>query len=222
MPQSVPWVDIISTSISAVALSVSLFTFYITKLRSFKGYVVPASKISLTWFVVGEEDVPGIILECQFINQGAKPGKIEDVVIGLYNTDQGGSSPYLPFLIINGSIDVYVEEGEQKQSLSDFSSIWLQPDENRHVPIFFKAQTSEINLFEDCTYQLRMQYSGDNIRKVVKRKEMKWARSPAAYNFRISKEVLSAWKNHHTIRLESVELTENRKDAYHLGDSLVL
>jgi hypothetical protein len=218
MPQSPSWTDIAAIA-SIIALVVSIYTLFVTRLKWFKGVVIPSRRIALTWVTGGAADIPCIFVECQFINQGVKPGKIEDVIVELQNTDGGDRLPYLAFLVRNEAVDVYVEEGEREQTLRDFSTVWLKPDENKNISIFFKSSRTEIVLTANNTYRLSLLYTGDNVFRMVSWKILKWKVSPVHFSFRVSEAALQEWKNGQTVRLESAELEENRKEIFRHRDS---
>ena len=137
-----------------------------------------------------------------------------DLYLELFNTESGDRHPYIAFLVRNEGIDIFVETSEQEQSLEDFSSIWLKPDESRNIPIFFKSTSSGIPLSGDSNYRITLLFSGDNVKRRIQRKVIKWVQSPVCYNYRITENILNEWKDQTTLRLEATELIDNRRDAY--------
>lgn len=221
MSGSINWTDVFSLLIALGALTLSALTFYLTKLKQFKGYVIPTRRITLTWIEKGTGAggsqppsktgnlEPSLLLECEFINQGARPGKIEDVLIQLQHVGSGDKMSFLAYLM--GEFTGVL--AEEYQPLRDFSTLWIPPNSTIHTAIVFKP-ARELNL-SPGRYKLRLGYSGDNVRtKTSSGKEVMWAYSEVVFDFEISDEHIKEWKHYQTVRLESVNLQENRKEFF--------
>ncbi len=221
MSGSTNWTDVFSILIALGALALSAITFYLTKLKQFRGYVIPSRRLSLTWIEKpttirasqpqpkADNLEPGLLLECEFINQGAQPGKIEDVLIQLQHVASGDKMSFLAYLM-GGFSGLLTEE---IQPLQDFSTVWLPPNSTLHTAIIFKP-ARELNL-SPGRYKLRLGYSGDNVQtKTRGRKKVMWAYSKVAFDFEITEDHIKEWKRYQTVRLESVNLQENRKEFF--------
>jgi hypothetical protein len=221
MSGSTPWTDILSIFIALGALALSALTFYLTKLKQFRGYVIPTRRITLTWIEKRAESgastpstkpndlEPGLLLECEFINQGARPGKIEDVLIQLQHAGSGDKMSFLAYLM--GEFTGVL--AEENQPLRDFSTLWIPPNSTLHTVIVFKP-ARELNL-SPGRYKLRLGYSGDNVQtKTSSGRWLTWAYSDVVFDFEISDDHIKAWKRYQTVRLESVNLQENRKQFF--------
>lgn len=202
---------------SVLALVISLYTLFITKLKQFKGLVIPARRIVLSWEFREEGDLPCVFIECQFLNAGARPGKIEDVIVQLTNTDGGERLPYQAFLSRDEDLDTYIEEGEEGQPLRTFSSVWLRAEESRNISILFKPSQPGISFQPHHKYEVSMVYSGDNIRTFYKGKFINWCASPVKFSFSLSEKEVEEWQNRQTVQPESFEFHENRKEGYLLA-----
>ena len=84
--------EILSTSIAFLALMISSITAYFTLLARFQGNILPRRRVILTQI----ETIPYLGLECEFVNDGAKPGLIEDLSIDMMD-ETGKPTTFLPF-----------------------------------------------------------------------------------------------------------------------------
>ncbi len=77
--------EIVSSAIAILALVISGITAYLTFFAKFKAVFVVKRRVILTKI----QGVPHVVLECEFFNDGAKQGSIEDIILTVIHNETG-------------------------------------------------------------------------------------------------------------------------------------
>jgi hypothetical protein len=222
--------------LSILALGISVFTYFTTVGGKFKGIVIPTRRISLTWIEIENEqgqtkNQPCIYLECEFINQGPRPGKIEDVILEFANKNKGSHNPLYAYYVKKEDIfDIYMDDAwiQPEDTMSDFSTTWLNPRELRHQAIFFiqdDPSTSVLDARQDqiCSITLlysgdrahtRVRFNGEGLKKKYWGAKINWRVSEVSFDVLISRDNAREWKAGNTVKLESEDLIDNRSKFF--------
>ena len=125
--------EIVTSIISVLALVVSSLTAYLTLMARFRGLVLPKRRVVLAQI----DRLPCLILECEFVNEGAKPGSIEDIVVRLGHSETGTQTLFVPFLVK----DQYTIFGSyQASDFSVFSGVSLGSRQRKELFIVFRPK----------------------------------------------------------------------------------
>jgi hypothetical protein len=106
-------------------------TAYLTLLARFKGTVLPKRRVILTQV----EAAPCLALECEFVNDGAKPGSIDDMLVRIRHLETGSQYMFVPFLV-RDQFNIF--QNYQMSDFSAFSGISLGAKQRRSMFVFFK------------------------------------------------------------------------------------
>lgn len=123
--------EIVSSAIAILALVISGITAYLTFFAKFKAVFVVKRRVILTKI----QGVPHVVLECEFFNDGAKQGSIEDIILTVIHNETGNEFKFLPQYTKN-QYNIFSE-----YTLSDFSTfsgISLKPKDRKEIYIAFK------------------------------------------------------------------------------------
>jgi len=123
--------DIVSSAIAVLALIVSGLTAYLTLLSGFKGTVLPKRRVVLTQV----EATPCLALECEFVNDGARPGSVDDILVRIRHLETGSQYVFAPFLV-RDQFNIF--QNYQMSDFSAFSGISLGAKQRRSMFVFFK------------------------------------------------------------------------------------
>ena len=170
--------EIVSSILSILALTISGITAYLTLLSRFRATVLPKRRSIFTQV----EGVPCIVLECEFINDGAKPGSIEDVLLRMYHTETGLQVIFVPVLVRD---HFNINQIYQATDFSAFSGISLGARQRREQFILFKPNQQN---FEPSAEKVVVRTS---ICTNINTK--KWLDSPTRLSFNITDGVAKEW-----------------------------
>lgn len=127
--------EITSSIIAIFSLIISAITAYLTLLTRFKGKVAPKRRVILTQM----NDIPYVVLECEFSNAGAMHGSIEDLMLTVVHPETGSEFNFAPQLS-KSHFNIF-----DKYNVSDFSvfsGVSLGTKERRELYIAFKPLLS--------------------------------------------------------------------------------
>lgn len=128
--------ELISSVIAVVSLIVSGLTAYLTLLARFKGTVLPKHRAILTQV----EGVPCLVLRCEFVNDGAKPGTIEDVLVRMRHLETGTQVVFVPYLVRD---QMNVLQNYQMSDFSVFSAVSLAARQRREFDVVFRPMQAK-------------------------------------------------------------------------------
>jgi hypothetical protein len=169
--------EIITIIVSSLALVVSGLTAYLTLLARFQGNVLPRHRAILAPI----EGTPCLILECEFVNPGAKSGSIEDLLVNTYD-DQGNRFVFTPFLT-KEQFNVY--DKYQINDFSIFSGISLGAKQRQKIFIVFRPSQTDFKANPGAMYLQT------NISSNISHK--KWSRSPVTFSLNLKAENIQEW-----------------------------
>jgi len=169
--------EIIPILISALALVVSGITAYLTLLARFQGHVLPRHRAVLTQI----EGTPCLVLECEFVNDGAKPGAIEDLLVNTFD-EQGNRVIFTPFLT-KEQFNVF--QNYQLNDFSIFSGISLGAKQRREIFLVFRPSQPDFKANPGIMY-LRTNICTNMSHK-------KWNKSPVQFSLELKAENILEW-----------------------------
>jgi hypothetical protein len=172
--------EFITVIISILALIISGLTAYLTLLARFRGIVLPKR-----WAILAQIDrLPCLILDCEFVNEGAKPGSIEDIVVRVTHSDTGAQTLFVPSLVK----EQYSIFGTyQGADFLTFSGISLGAKQRKELFIVFRPNQSN---FEPSKGIILLQTSQCN--NIDKRK---YRRSPIKFSLELETDDANEWAN---------------------------
>ena len=211
--------DIIAVVVSIFALFFSFYTFYVSQMKRFIGSVEPMPRISLTWIQTpDDESLPSIFIEYEFLNFGAKIGRIDDVMLEVENLASTDKIRFIAYAMKDEKVDM-LQEGGDDLRLQDFSTIWLKPYDTQHASIFFMPIRLKNDFrFTAGGYQIRTLFSGDNTQKRQLKKAKitinHWKEARNRLEFSFYEEDLLRWsQDKDTIRIDDHKLIEKRRES---------
>ncbi len=192
--------EIIASIIASLSLAVSLLTAYLTLLSRFKAKVLPKRRVVLTQV----EATPCIVLECEFINQGAKPGSIEDILIKMSHVETGSQFLFAPFLVRD---EFNIFENYDAPNFSAFSSVSLGSRERRELFVVFKPMLTK---FEPTAGTVKVQTS------IRLNSKNKWENSIVQFTLNLEDVVVENWANPAGMsqQIEAIEIGKERQDYF--------
>jgi len=190
--------EIISSVIALFALIVSAVTAYLTLFARFQGHVIPKHRAILTQINM----TPCLVLECEFVNDGAKPGSIEDILVNLFD-ENGNRMVFTPFLI-KEEFNVF-----QKYQIEDFvvfSGISLGAKHRRNVFVVFRPSQSDFKP-EVGMVMLRINICTDILSK-------KWNESVSRFSLNLEKEIIKGWidATGKSQQITAIEIGQSRRE----------
>jgi hypothetical protein len=126
--------EIATTVLSVIALVVSGVTCYLTILARFDGIVYTRKRAILNRV----DESPCLVLECEFVNEGARPGAIEDILVEVTHEESGNRYVFIPFLT-KDQFNVF--QNYQISDFSIFSGVSLGAKQRRELFVVFKPQS---------------------------------------------------------------------------------
>ena len=194
--------EIISSVISLLALTISGITAYRTLFAQFRGKIFLKPQI----FLVHPPQGPSIVIGCEIINPGAKPGAIDDLylLVKCRHRDTGSINSYsfLP-LFLRDSYSIL--KPYQESDFESFQSISVPTNSRLTRYVVFNANSAnflpqpgeiELQLFSRC--------SRSNI----------WEKADGIVNIEIDQGMVSIWDNPQgqSVIVESKEMEKLRDE----------
>lgn len=193
--------EILSTILSIIALSISGVTAYLTFFAKFKAVFWVKRRVILTKI----QDVPHIVLECEFFNEGAKQGSIEDIILTITHNETGNEFKFLP----QYARDQYNIFAKYKLSdFSNFSGISLKPKDRTSVYIAFKPTLDKkFSPPQDGTFAIYIAASDGNADYGMK---------ASTFSIPINKEIAELWvgDSEQAFQVEALELAKSRQKYF--------
>lgn len=123
--------ETISSIIAFIALIISGVTAYLTLFARFKGIFSPKRRVILTQI----NGVPYVVLECEFRNEGAKHGSIEDLMLKVTHPETGSEFNFAPQFI---KLQFNIFDRYNITDFLIFSGVALGTKERREMYIAFR------------------------------------------------------------------------------------
>jgi len=190
--------EIASSVIAVLSLIVSGITAYLTLLARFKGLVLPRRRAVLTQV----ERVPCLILECEFVNDGAKPGLIKDILVKISHLDTGSQYVFVPFLL-REQFNVF--QNYQTSDFAVFSGISLGAKQRRELFIVFRPNQQN---FEPPNGTVIVRTS------IRTNTNSKWTESSTIISLKLEGDIPNRWAspNGSPQQIQALEIGQNRRE----------
>jgi hypothetical protein len=183
--------------ISLLALIVSSLTAYLTLLARFQGYILPRHRAVLTQI----KGIPCLVLECEFVNLGAKPGAIEDLLVNAFD-EQGNRVIFTPFLTTD-KFNVF--QNYESNDFSIFSGISLGVKERREIFVVFRPSQTDFKPSEGIMYL--------QINMCVNISRKNWEKSQIKFSLDLKTENIQEWisPSGKPQQISAVEISQSRR-----------
>ncbi len=206
--------DILGILIGSFGFLVSTITFYFTLGRPFRGIAHPGSKLMLTWLIAEDpkKNVKLITIPVDFLNRGARPGKIDDLILEIVDTKTGNRVTCRPYILAD-DFDLIPEDGEDKGNFIQFSSIWLNGNSFRSHFIAFRPENLQLPVIDQTELKIKLLYMSIREKRThfkTNNPNIKWKNSPIHFSFILVQEHATAWDSGNTIYLTAKEIEESR------------
>lgn len=193
--------EIVSSLLSIIALTISGITAYLTFFAKFKAVFWVKRRVILTKI----QDVPHVVLECEFFNEGAKQGSVEDIILTITHNETGNEFKFLP----QYARDQYNIFSEYKLSdFSNFSGVSLKPKDRKAVYIAFKP-TLDKNFSppQSGTFAIYIAASDGKTDYQMK---------ASTFSIPITKEIVEQWigNSAQALQVEAIELAQSRQKYF--------
>ena len=189
--------EIVTVILASLSLIVSLATAYLTLFARFKGVVLPRRRI----FLVNRNSEYWLIFDCEFVNQGARPGLVEDIRVEMDNPETG-----LPFIFnphfVRDQFSIYQEFRVEDYYL--FTGISLDAKQKKELFVVFKPDRPD---FEppNGVIGLHTNYRNDT-------RSSKWVKSHVRMTFNFDENVSRQWSSSlgRPQQISAVEIVQSR------------
>jgi hypothetical protein len=194
--------EIIIAVISILALIISGITAYLTLLTRFQGCIIGKYRAVLTQI----EAIQCLVLECEFINDGAKPGVIEDVLVSMVD-EQGNPAVFTPFLT-KDQFNVF--SSYQINDFTTFSGISLGAKQRREIFLVFRSNSQSAYKPEAGEILLRADLCANVARK-------KWRKSALKFSMELKDENIKEWisPTGKPQLITAIEVGQSRREFLH-------
>lgn len=188
----------ISSIIAILSLIISGVTAYLTLLSRFKAKVVPKRRVILTQIM----SVPYLILECEFGNEGAKPGAIEDLMLTISHPETGSEFSFAPHLT-KQQFNIF--EKYKVSEFGVFSAISLGAKERRELHIAFRPLLTQ---FSPPTGLVKVHTS------VKIDGQTKWINSNSTFSLKLTEDIIEKWTSPtgEAQQIEAIEIGQSRQN----------
>jgi len=189
--------EIITSVLSVLALLVSGMTAYLTLISRFHASVLPRHRPILTQI----DGTSCLVLDCEFVNEGAKSGSIEDLLLEMFD-EQGNRVVFSPFLV-KDQFNVF--QLYQITDFAIFSGIALGAKQRDEVFIVFRPTQANFNP------QAGVMTFRTNICTNIQKG--KWSKSTVRISVDVSKENVQEWlsKTGKPQQVTAIEVGKNRR-----------
>lgn len=191
--------DIITSVIAALALLVSLATAYLTLWSGFRVTVLPRRRPVLYQV----DGIPCLMLECEFVNDGARPGSVEDMLVYLRRPDSGEKYEFTPSLV-RDQFNIF--HSYQKDDFAPFAGISIGARQRRELCIVFSpTQKPFVPPVGNVVVDTRL---------AVDSKLKGWIVSPTTLSLNLGEDLAARWASPDgsPLQVTAVEITQRRND----------
>jgi hypothetical protein len=190
--------EIISSAIAGLSLIVSVLTAYLTLLSRFKGTVLPKRRVVLTQV----EGAPCLALECEFVNDGSKPGSIDDILVKMRHLETGLQLVLVPFLV-RDQFNIF--QRYQMSDFTTFSGISLGARQRRELFVIFKPIQAK---FEPPNGKVVLHTS------ICANTGSKYVESPTLISLNLEEDVVKRWASPDGSPqlIQAIEVSQSRRE----------
>lgn len=193
--------EIVSSALAVLALTISGITAYLTFFAKFKAVFWVKRRVILTKI----QDVPHVVLECEFFNEGAKQGSIEDIILTIIHNETGNEFKFLP-QYARSQYNIFSEY--KLSDFSNFSGISLKPKDRKELYIAFKP-TLDKNFSppQSGTFAVYIAASDGKADYQMK---------ASTFSIPITKEIVEQWVGNSAkaLQVEAIELAKSRQKYF--------
>jgi hypothetical protein len=158
---------------------------------------------------------PCVITQVEYINTGARVGKIDDILLELI-LNEGSLHKFRPILIAE-NIDFMQDSKNDSQKVIQFTNVSIRPGSTMQQSIIFQP-TDHFDIDYPTKIKLKLlYYSVDNLSRQRDQDgapKIVWKASNLCYHFDVSKEDLLSWHDKQTVILEAEEVTTSRQNYF--------
>lgn len=194
--------EITSSVIAVLALIISGITAYLTFFAKFKAVFWVKRRVILTKI----QDVPHVVLECEFFNEGAKRGSIEDIIVTVIHNETGNEFKFLP-QYIKSQYNIFSEYG--LSDFSTFSGVSLKPKDRKELFIAFKPtlEKSFLPPSQGGTCVIHIAACDGNANYVT---------MVSAFSILLTKEIVEQWigESPKPLQIEAIEIAKSRQKYF--------
>lgn len=193
--------EIVSSVLAILALIISGITAYLTFFANFKAVFGVKRRVILTKI----QDIPHVVLECEFFNEGAKQGSIEDIILTITHNETGSEFKFLPQYARN-QYNIFSEY--KLSDFSNFSGISLKPKDRRELYIAFKpALDKNFSPPQSGTFAISIAASDGKEDYQMK---------ASTFSIPITKEIVEQWigNSAKALQVEAIELAKSRQKYF--------
>jgi hypothetical protein len=192
--------EIISSVIAILALIISGVTAYLTFFAKFKARILVKRRVILTKI----KDVPCVVLECEFFNEGAKQCLIEDVILTIIHNETGTEYKFYP-QYTRPQYNIFALY--KMSDFSTFSGLSLKPKDRREVFIAFRPTLRESFSPQSGTFAIYVATDDGKATYKV---------SAPTFSIHLTEDGISKWVGDpaEARQLEAIEIGENRQQFF--------
>lgn len=193
--------EIVSSFLAILALIISAITAYLTFFAKFKVVLWVKRRVILTKI----QNMPHIILECEFFNEGAKQGSIEDIILTVIHDETGNEFKFLP-RYTRSQYNIFSEY--KLSDFSTFSGVSLKPKDRKEFYIAFKP-TLDKNFSPP-------QSGTCAIYTVASDGNTNFTLNATTFSIPLTKEIVEKWigESAESIQVEAIEIAKNRQKYF--------
>lgn len=194
--------EIISSVIAILALIISGVTAYLTFFAKFKVSILVKRRVILTKI----RDVPYVVLECEFFNEGAKQSLIEDIILTIIHNETGTEYKFYP-QYTRPQYNIFAIY--KMSDFSTFSGLSLKPKDRKEVFIAFKPTLKESFSLQSGTCAIYVYVATDDGKATYKV-------SAPTFSIFLTEDDVSKWVGDpaEARQLEAIEIAENRQQFF--------
>ncbi len=191
--------EIISSAMAGLSLIVSVLTAYLTLLSRFKGTMLAKRRVVLTQV----ESTPCLVLECEFVNDGSKPGSIDDILVKMRDLETGSQFVLIPFLV-RDQFNIF--QSYQMSDFSAFSGISLGAKQRREMFVIFKPMQAK---FEPPNGKVVLHTS-----ICANADSKKYTESPTLISLNLDQDTIERWArpDGSPQLIQAVEISQSRRE----------
>jgi hypothetical protein len=193
--------EIVSSVLAIIALIISGVTAYLSFFAKFKVTFWVKRRVILTKI----QDVPHVILECEFFNEGAKQGSVEDIILTIVHSETGNEFKFLP-QYARSQYNIFSEY--KLSDFSNFSGVSLKPKDRKELYIAFKP-TLDKNFLppHSGTFAISTAASDGNTNYMM---------TASTFTIPLTKEIVEQWigESAKALQVEAIELAKSRQKYF--------
>jgi len=191
--------EITSSILAILALIISGTTAYLTFFAKFKAVFLVKRRVILTKIL----NVPHIVLECEFFNEGAKQGSIEDIILTITHNETGNEFKFLP-QYAKDQYNIFAKY--ELKDFSNFSGVFLKPKDRKAIHIAFRSSLEKFSPPQDGTFSMYI---------VASDGATGYGMKAPNFSIPITRSMIERWINsEESSQVEALELAKSRQNFF--------